>query len=128
METICLDSDLLIDFLRNKKEAVSFILEHENKSVLATTYINLFELYRGAFKGKNLDEIKKIEAFSYKIEVLNLSRAACKKAGQVLAELEGKGFPIELRDLFIGCIAQTEGFNLKTNNKKHFERIPGLKL
>lgn len=125
-DKVCLDTDFLVNFLRNKKEEVSFILENENKVFFTTTYINLFELYYGAYKSKNNNNVLKIEELQHRLKVLNLSKEAVRKAGQDLAELEKNGTPIDFRDLLIGCIAQTEGFSLKTNNKKHFEKITGL--
>ena len=49
-DKICLDTDFLVNFLRNKKEEADFIKENEISKNLATTYINLFELYYGAYK------------------------------------------------------------------------------
>ncbi|HII29807.1 TPA: type II toxin-antitoxin system VapC family toxin [Candidatus Woesearchaeota archaeon] len=35
---ICLDTDFLVDFLRDKKEEVDFIKKNETDKELATTY------------------------------------------------------------------------------------------
>jgi len=123
---ICLDTDFLVNFLRNKKEEVEFILLNESKALFATTFINLFELYYGAYKSEVKDNIKNLEDLYFRLIILNLSKEAVKNAGEVLVELEKKGEPIDFRDLLIGCTAKTEGFCVKTNNKKHFQRIPGL--
>lgn len=125
-DRICLDTDFLVNFLRNKKEEVDFILEHESKVLFATTYINLFELYYGAYKYSNPQKILKVEELSHRLPVLNLSQEAVKKAGKIVALLEKEGNTIDFRDALIGCIAQIEGFCLKTNNKKHFNKIPEL--
>ena len=48
-----IDTDILIDFLRNKKEAVLFVTHLEDKkALLSTTAINAFELYYGAHKSR----------------------------------------------------------------------------
>jgi predicted nucleic acid-binding protein len=48
-----IDTDILIDFLRNKKDAVAFITQlEEKKTILSTTAVNVFELYYGAHKSK----------------------------------------------------------------------------
>ncbi len=127
-DKICLDTDILVNFLRNKQEEADYIAQHEQRVLLATTQLNLFELYYGAYKSKRMENVLKLEELQYRLKILNLSKAAVKKAGELLALLERQGQPIEFRDLLIGCIAQTEGFCLKTNNKKHFERIPELLL
>ncbi len=127
-DKICLDSDFLVNFLRNKQEEKDFIEKHEGKSELATTFINLFELYYGAHKSGKPENIQNVEELQQRIKLLNLSREAVRKAGHVLAFLEKRGEAIDFRDLLIGCIAHTESFSLKTYNKKHFERIAELRL
>jgi len=48
-----IDTDILIDLLRNKKEAVAFVSGLEQKKIeLATTVINAFELHYGAHKSR----------------------------------------------------------------------------
>lgn len=125
-DKVCLDTDFLVNFLRNKSTEVRYVLENESKVILTTTFINLFELYYGAYKSRIRDNVMKVDELQHRLRILNLSREAVQKAGEVLADLERNGNPIDFRDLLIGCIAKAEGFCLKTNNKKHFERIPEL--
>lgn len=127
-DKICLESDFLVNFLRNKQWEAEYIKQHEESVVLATTIINLFELYYGAYKSGVEQNILKLEELQRRLRILNLSEEAARKAGQLLAQLEKNGKLIEFRDLLIGCIAQTEGYCLKTYKEKHFQRIPELKL
>ena len=80
METVrtIIDTDILIDLLRDKKEAISFIaqLECENLT-LCTTVINIFELHHGAHKSKepekNLQAVNKLlRRASYSISVIQV--------------------------------------------------------
>jgi len=128
LENICLDSDFLIKLLRNQKEEVAFIKEHRSRAFFATTFINLFELYLGAYKSGSLEHVRHVYELQDRLILLNLSEEAVRQAGQIGAELEKKGLTVESKDLLIACIAQTEGFGIKTNNKKHFERIGKLHL
>lgn len=129
MDKICLDTDFLIDFLRGKEEALGFVSEVEGHVILATTYVNLYELYVGAFKSENpTREITNFEALKSRLLLLNLSGESVKLAGKTRAELMKKGGLIEIRDLLIGTIAVANGFSVKTNNLKHFTKIPGLKI
>lgn len=129
MENICLDSDVLVDFLRNKKEAIDFINSNELKNSLATTTINIFELYYGAMLSarveNNMQAVKDLEK---RLILLNLSPQSCERAAKILCELEKEGDNMEFRDLFIGAVALNDGFVLKTNNKKHFSKIKELKI
>ena len=129
MDKICLDTDFLVDFLRGKEAALSFVSKVEDSVILATTYVNLYELYVGAFKSENpAREITNFEALKNRLLLLNLSGESVKLAGKVRVELMKKGDIIEIRDLLIGTIAVANGFPVKTNNLKHFTKIPGLNI
>lgn len=126
---ICLDSDIIIDFLRGEKEATKFIKQHDDCCTLATTTINIFELYRGAYNSKKTNKnLDQMEELIRNLFVLNFTPQAAQIAAKIDIELSNKGMPIDPRDLFIASTAKTFNFAVKTNNKKHFERIPGLTI
>ncbi len=128
-DTLFLDTDVLIDILRNEPKTINWIKENEERYEFATTVINLFELYTGAYKAINYGEkIKDIEELSEKLKVFPFLLKHSKEAGKQRAKLEKKGILIDSRDLLIGIIALIEGFPIKTNNKKHFSRIEDLKV
>lgn len=126
---ICLDTNILVDILRGNSEILNLIGEIEKENILATTYINLFELNYGAATSINKKiNFRGIEKVISTIELLNLSEASVKLAGIILADLKNKGKIIDFKDLLIASIAIVNNFKLLTKNKKHFENIPGLKL
>ena len=126
-DKICLDSDFLIDYLRNKEEAVKWIKENINKN-LATTTINIFELYYGEYKNGEETGILKLGKFLDNLTILNINPEIAKKSGENAAILEKQGKTLDFRDILIGTISTHYGYQLKTNNIKHFERIPDIKL
>ncbi len=129
MDKICLDTDFLIDFLRKDENAVSFLDKNEGVAILATTYVNLFELYNGAYQSERPAlNLPSIEALKGRLQLLNLSQESVKLAGEVFAELGKRGELIEIRDLFIGTIAVINNFSVKTNNVRHFKKIPNLRI
>lgn len=124
---VCLDSDFLIDFLRKKEYALDWMKNNEDKYTLATTIINAFELFTGAY---SYDEsaIIAVKNLISKLKILEFSMKSAEESGKQYVELTKRGNIVEHRDLFIGVIALTEGFSMKTNNVKHFSRIKGLKI
>ncbi len=129
MDKICLDTDFLVDALRGKKEAAGFLLANRDKAYFATTFITLFELYRGAFNSSRSEfELEAVRKLSERFELLNLSLSSVKLAGELMATLTRRGEAIEIRDLLIGTITVVNGFAIKTNNVKHFSRIPNLQV
>src|SRR3989344_1045564 len=129
MENICLDTDVLVGFLRNKKEAIAYIEANEFSNILATTYVNLFELYYGAMLSNSVEQnLAALEKIQKRLTILNLSKESVKIAGKMLAELEKKGNTIDFRDLLIGTTALAQGFSIKTYNIKHFSKIKELNV
>lgn len=125
---ICLDTDVVADFLRNKEYATRWFKENHDKE-LAITFVNLFELCYGAYKATNSKQsLNAVRALADNFIILNFSLKSVEEAAKQLVELENKGQILEIKDIFIAAIAKTEGFSLKTNNKKHFERIKGLNV
>lgn len=128
-ERICLDTDFLVNFLRNESGEAAFVKGNEAENELGTTLINMFELYHGAFKSRDAEKnVNIVSQLAQRLRILNLSEESVMKAGRICADLEKKGISIDFRDLFIGTIALEHGFSIKTGNAKHFSRIRGLKL
>lgn len=124
---VCLDSDFLIGLWRKKKESLQWA-EQAHECEFATTVVNIFELYYGEYKNPSEDGVVKLDKFLSRLLILELDPEIAKKAGENMAFLEKSGEMLEFRDVLIGTIAEHNGYSIKTNNKKHFERIPGLKI
>jgi predicted nucleic acid-binding protein len=125
-----IDTDILIDLLRNRKEAVTFISKLQDKnSLLSTTVINQFELQYGAHKSRNPEKsVQATKKLLNELQILSLTPRSAQRAGHIFAELETKGQTIGLRDTLIGAIALTREFSVATRNTEHFKKITGLKI
>jgi len=125
-----IDTDILIDLLRNRKEAVTFISKLQDKnSLLSTTVINQFELHYGAHKSRNPEKsVQATKKLLNELQILSLTPRSAQRAGHIFAELETKGQTIGLRDTLIGAIALTREFSVATRNTEHFKKITGLKI
>jgi tRNA(fMet)-specific endonuclease VapC len=128
---VCLDTDILIDYLRKPSDEVKQIMESafERKVSACTTSVNTFEIWLGAHLApKKAKLVRNTEDFLGQLEVVNFDYASSVEAGRVLADLRKRGEPIEIRDLFVGCICKVSGMSLVTRNLKHYRRIRGLKI
>ena len=123
-----IDTDILIDFLRNKKEAVLLVTNLEDKkTLLATTAINAFELYYGAHKSRqSAQNLQATKTLLERLILLPLTPRSAQRAGHIYAELELEGNPIGLRDTFIAAIALTRKCSVATRNTEHFKKVKGL--
>jgi predicted nucleic acid-binding protein len=125
---ICLDTDILIDFLRGERKIVDTIKTLEEEHELLTTSINIFELYYGAHKTGKDKNVRAVDELTGRLEILKLTERSAKISGKILAELESEGKVIDFRDILIAGIAMENDVTLFTRNKKHFQRVKGLKL
>ena len=67
-----------------------------------------------------------IDEFTERLEVLDFSADAARHFGDIRAQLERAGKPVSSSDMLIGAHARSEGLTLVTNNRREFDRIPGL--
>lgn len=126
---VCLDSDIIIDFLRKEKEATRKIIELKNNNItLATTAVNSFELFKGALRSKQKDAIDSLSGLLNSLKILDFNLSASKKAAEILEELRIEGNVIDHSDLMIASIAIVNNETLMTRNIKHFERMRELKI
>ena len=123
-----IDTDILIDLLRNVKKAVAFLTEiEESGSLLSTTVINAFELIHGAHKSREREQnLLATRKLLNRLILLPLGLRSAETAGRIYAQLETKGQPIGLRDALIGAITLTKGYTIVTRNVEHFQKITGL--
>ncbi|MGD0451673.1 MAG: type II toxin-antitoxin system VapC family toxin [Candidatus Bathyarchaeia archaeon] len=123
-----IDTDILTDFLRNKKEDVTFITQlEEKKTLLSTTAINAFELYYGAYKSRqSIQTLQATKKLLERLVLLPLTPRSAQRAGHIYAELELDGHSIGLRDTFIAAIALTRSCSVATRNIEHFKKVKGL--
>ena len=123
-----IDTDILIDLLRNVKKVVGFLAEIEERgNLLSTTVINAFELYHGAHKSREREHnLLATRKLLNRLILLPLGLRSAETAGRIYAELETKGQPIGLRDALIGAITLTKGYTIITRNVEHFQKITGL--
>jgi len=128
---ICLDSTLIVDFLRNDESAIDCIggLYNEN---IATTIINVYEVESGIWAMKNANYQSRLENFNRllsRIRILELDSESVDESARIFGELSREGKMIEDLDILIAGICLVNGCNeIITKNKKHFSRIKGLKV
>jgi predicted nucleic acid-binding protein len=95
----------------------------------STTSVSVFELYYGCWRSRRVERnLEAVRKFLERLEILDFTEEAAREAGNTLAKLEAKGSTMDLRNLFIGCIALVSGCALLTENVEHFQRVEGLRI
>jgi len=125
------DTTFLIDLFRNDEKAI-MVLEELSRSGerIATTVINMAELYKGAFLHPKTDEkIDEIEELKDLLIVLDMRIESAKYYGKIYAELKNKGRLMNDRDILIASIFLSFGVGkIVTRDRKHFCEIEGVEV
>ena len=116
---------MLIDYLAGVQPVTAEVAGYAADERLQTTAITCFELLSGAAEGMRGDAVRKLVNA---VKVLPLDRHAAERAAEVRRELERSGRAIGMGDSLIAGIALSHNLPLFTRNRKHFERVPNLKL
>lgn len=122
---IVADTDVLIDFLRGRGDGARRVaVELETRS-FGTTAIAAFELRSGA---RTPRQQKAVDLLLEAMTVLPFGAEEARLAAEIRRKCESRGQPIGMADYMIAAVCVAAGAVLLTRNRKHFERVEGLKL
>jgi predicted nucleic acid-binding protein len=116
-QRLLLDTDVLIDYLRGRSEAIAYL--ESLPGPLALSAISVAELYAGVRDG---DERVKLEQFLSAFDVLPVDDQTAVKGGLYRRDYT-KSHSVGLADALIAATAETYGATLVTLNEKHFPMI-----
>jgi len=122
---IIADTDVLIDFLRDRNPMADRIALELTSSSFVTTVITEFELLSGI---RTRREATAVEALLDVLDVFSLDSAAARRAAEVRRALESKGQTIGMADSLIAGICLERNGILLTRNMKHFSRVDDLTI
>jgi tRNA(fMet)-specific endonuclease VapC len=124
METICLDTNILINFLKAREPSATALEKALINHTCCVTSITTYELLFGMYRCK-----KKIgeEVLLSPLKILPLDNLSAKIAAKLHADLISKNQDIGIKDILIASICLRHQIPLMTENIKHFIRVPHLK-
>lgn len=123
-----LDTNICIYTIKNKPQQVRDAFNRHH-SQLCISSISLMELIYGAEKSANPEcNLTVVEGFVARLEVLAYDEIAANHTGQLRAELARQGTPIGPYEQLIAGHARSRGLIVVTNNRREFDRVPGLRV
>jgi len=122
---IVADTDVLIDALRGRDPAAQRVARGIEEGRLATTVLTSFELLSGS---RDETERERVEDLLGAIELLPLDPGAAARSAALRRDLEARGETIGLADYLIAGICLSRSASLMTRNRRHFDRVPGLRF
>lgn len=128
MNAYFLDTSVVIDCIRGKKETSQFI--SNLKGSLFINYIVIAELSEGIYRVKDSKAMEAgIDAFINGVDgVLPINYNVSKLFGKIRTDLKEKGQIVEDFDILIASTCIENNLPILTLNKKHFDRIVGLEV
>lgn len=121
---IIADTDVLIDFLRGRGAAKRIAIELDTRS-FGTTAITAFELRSGA---RSSNQRKVIDTLLEAMTIFAFGSEEARIAAGLRRQLESQGQAIGMADYMIAAVCIANDGVLLTRNRRHFERVEGLKL
>lgn len=123
-ERLLIDTSILIDHLRKTQKDKTLFYQFASQAHCLISAITEFEFSIGATPPNR----QFTEALLARLEVLSFDSACVKTASAIYRDLKAKNQLISLPDIFIAATAVTHDLQFLTLNRRHFERIAGLKL
>lgn len=124
-KVVLVDTFILIDFFRKTdKTKTQLIKLVDNGYLFSISTITEYEIFVGA----TIAQSAYWKKFLQKIIVYPFDTNAFTVAVDINNQLKQKRKQIDIADLFIAAIAISNNLLFATLNKKHFERIDGLKI
>lgn len=115
---VCLDTSIIIEFIRGDKLAMDLIKEYASNEEVCSTTITEYELrkyHTMVGEGLDLSIIDNITLWPF-------DKSAAKKAAEIFKDLKEKGKMINENDVLIAAIALSKDDILVTKDK-HFNNI-----
>jgi len=125
-----LDTDFVIDLMRGHAGAIA-LLERllESPDPVGISAITVMQLYHGVARVELPErELQRIETALKGVAVYDLTRPIAVRAGRLDGELVARREALDPADVIIGATGLHRAEAVVTRNKKHYGRIPGLKV
>jgi predicted nucleic acid-binding protein len=127
-----IDTTVLIDHARGSEQAHEVVRRLRASGGIATTEFNAYELLSGVYSRPRAEartRAVQFDRFLQRLTVLPFGRAAAHRAARIYCDLAERGESVDDVDLLIAATCLTAGVDtMVTRNRKHFERIPGLRV
>ncbi len=128
---VIIDTSLLIEAERHGSEIDKFI-EKREEEIFGLSVISVAELLHGVQRADSTQRRLKRSAYVEKIIALFpiyvFEISIARIYAELWVDLSKRGIQIGAHDLIIGSTALSLGFSVATTNRRHFDRIEGLKI
>jgi len=125
---LCIDTDILIDFLRGRDHAADLFEQAVERYRCALPSVAVYEVALGIERYGRREDRARLQSVLRAVDVLPLDLAAARASARLDASLQRSGLRLDFPDLFIAGICLANKLALLTRNRAHFSRVPSLTL
>lgn len=122
MAKICLDSDIIIDFLEGRKATIEKLKYYIEKEEIVTTSIAMFEVL------SSVRSIAPVLRFTEQLDILAFDRQSAELASKLYRDGIKEGIRIPTRAIINAATCIRHDAFLFTKNRNEYEGIKGLKV
>lgn len=115
-QTILLDTDFAIDFLRGKAQMIQIIKPLWEKNIAYLSLLSVYELYAGM----RPEEKESTDHFIAACRIEPLTLVIAQKAGEYRSMYRTKGQTLSIVDCLIAMTAKVNNHLIATKNLAHF--------
>jgi tRNA(fMet)-specific endonuclease VapC len=128
---VILDTSVLIEAERRKFEIDTFT-ENREEEAFGLSVISVAELLHGVHRADSTRRRLKRSAYVEKVielfPIYAFEISTARIYAELWSDLSRRGVQIGAHDLIIGSTALSLGFSVATYNRRHFDKIEGLKI
>ena len=128
---VILDTSVLIEAERRRYEIDKFTEKREEET-FGLSVISVAELLHGVHRADSTRRRLKRSAYVEKVielfPIYTFEISIARIYAELWSDLSKRGIQIGAHDLIIGSTALSLGFSVATYNRRHFDRIEGLKI
>ncbi len=123
-----LDADWIIHLLHGRQDFAKRV-EHFDPDDIAICLVTVAEVYEEAFTFANPQaHLHTFREFVSNFQLLNLTLPIIEKFAELRSYLRRRGEIVSDFDILLGSTALEYDLTVLTENRRHFARIPDLKL
>jgi len=116
MQTVIVDTDIAIDYLRGDQYANELMLSLWDGNTAYLSILSVYELYAGMRDDEAEDTENFIDACSIEPVDIEITR----KAGEIYRQYKKEGITLTSIDCLVNATAVVKGHKIATRNKDHY--------
>jgi len=124
-----LDTDDVVDFLQGRSDVVHVVNGLTDRGEAATSVVTFGEVLEGILYGRDAHSAeRRFEEWLLVVTILPVDEAIARRFAGIRGDLRRTGMLIPDADLLIAATALHYDLTLVTRNRRHFARVPGIRL